>query len=58
MVLSEIQVGISNFYKWSKQALGFPGALLGCTRFFKNTVRKGAMKSLNDFMSKKTTPSN
>lgn len=47
-----------DFYKWSKQALGFPGALLGWTGFFKNTVRKGAMKSLNDFMSKKTAASN
>ncbi|MFY9311215.1 MAG: nuclear transport factor 2 family protein [Bacteroidia bacterium] len=49
---------VFDFYKWSKQALGFPGALLGWTGFFKNTVRKGAMKSLNDFMSKKAASSN
>ncbi len=49
---------VFDFYKWSKQALGFPGALLGWTSFFKNAVRKGAMKSLNDFMSKKSRASN
>ena len=47
-----------DFYKWSRQALGFPGAMLGWTGFFKNAVRKGAMKSLNDFMSKKAAASN
>ncbi len=44
---------VFNFYKWSKQALGAPGLLLGWTNFLKNKVRQGAMKSLNDFMSKK-----
>ena len=42
-----------NFYKWSKQALGLPGALLGWTKFLKKKVRQGAMKSLNDYMNKK-----
>lgn len=42
-----------DFYKWSKQALGPAGYVLGWTNFFKNTVRKAARKSLNDFMNKK-----
>ncbi len=41
------------FYKWSRQALGAAGVLLGWTGFFKKKVRQGAMKSLNDFMNKK-----
>ncbi len=44
---------VFNFYKWSRQALGIPGTLLGWTGFFKKKVRQGAMKSLNDFMNKK-----
>lgn len=46
---------VFNFYKWSRQAIGIPGSLLGWTAFFKNKVRLGAMKSLNDFMNKKLT---
>ena len=42
-----------NFYKWSRQALGVSGVLLGWTGFFKNKVRKAAMKNLSDFMNKK-----
>jgi ketosteroid isomerase-like protein len=42
-----------NFYKWSKQALGTGGLLLGWTHFLKKKVRQGAMKSLTDFMGKK-----
>ena len=42
-----------SFYKWSKQALGTGGLLLGWTRLLKNKVRQGAMKSLTDFMNKK-----
>ncbi|MFN2438753.1 MAG: nuclear transport factor 2 family protein [Chitinophagaceae bacterium] len=41
-----------NFYNWSRQALGLPGLLLGWTPFIKNKIRRQAMKSLNDFMSK------
>ncbi len=44
---------VFNFYKWSRQALGVPGTLLGWTVFFKKKVRQGALKSLNDFMNKK-----
>lgn len=44
---------VFNFYKWSRQALGITGALLGWIIFFKKKVRLGAMKNLNDFMNKK-----
>ena len=40
-----------DFYKWSSQALGFTGKLLGWTSFLKNKVRQTAMKSLTDFMN-------
>lgn len=42
-----------DLYKWSKQAIGLPAVLLGRTSFFQNKIRKTAMKSLHDFMSKK-----
>jgi ketosteroid isomerase-like protein len=42
-----------DFYKWSSQALGLSGKLLGWTSFLKNKVRQTAMKSLNDFMYSK-----
>lgn len=43
-----------NFYKWSKQAIGIPGVLLGWTNLFKNKVRRGAMESLAGFMNTKS----
>ena len=42
-----------DFYKWSSQALGLPGKLLGWTSFLQNKVRQTAMKSLADFMNSK-----
>jgi ketosteroid isomerase-like protein len=42
-----------DFYKWSSQALGLSGKLLGWTSFLKNKVRQSAMKSLTDFMNSK-----
>lgn len=42
-----------DFYKWSSQALGLPGKLLGWTSFLKNKVRQTARKSLDDFMNSK-----
>lgn len=41
-----------NFYKWSSQALGLSGTLLGWTPMVKNKVRKTAMKNLHIFMQK------
>ncbi len=40
-----------NFYKWSKQALGFTGLFLGWTTYLQNTVRKQAAKALFKFMN-------
>ena len=42
-----------DFYKWSSQALGVSGKLLGWTSFLKNKVRQKAMKSLEDFINSK-----
>ena len=42
-----------DFYKWSSQALGITGTLLGWTSFLKNKVQQKAMKSLSEFMSSK-----
>jgi ketosteroid isomerase-like protein len=43
---------VFNLYKWSSQAIGVPGKLLGWTNFFKNKIRQKAMGNLADFMSK------
>jgi ketosteroid isomerase-like protein len=39
-----------DFYKWSSQAIGIMGVLLGWTSFLKNKVRKTASKNLQDFI--------
>lgn len=44
---------VFSFYKWSRQAFGITGSLIGWTPFFKKKVRQGAMKSLDDFNNKK-----
>ncbi len=38
-----------NFWKWSRQALGFAGYVLGWTNFLKTKVSQGANASLADF---------
>ena len=38
-----------DLYKWSKQALGYKGAVLGKTLFFKNKVRYNTSKMLDEF---------
>lgn len=43
-----------DFYKWSRQALGLPGLLLGWTKGLKEKVRAQARKNLNDFCSQST----
>lgn len=40
-----------NFWRWSRQALGLTGWLLGWTPFLKNKVRGTAMSSLRKFMA-------
>lgn len=41
-----------DFYKWSSQALGLTGKLLGWTSFLRNKVQEKAMKNLAEFMEK------
>ncbi|MEX0722267.1 MAG: nuclear transport factor 2 family protein [Gracilimonas sp.] len=38
-----------NFWRWSKQALGIPGQVLGWTSFLKKKVQKQARKNLKRF---------
>jgi ketosteroid isomerase-like protein len=38
-----------SFHKWSKQALGAPGLLLGWTPIIRNATRKKARAGLDDF---------
>ena len=39
-----------NFWKWSKMALGLPGALLGWTPYLRGKVQKMARKSLDVYL--------
>lgn len=41
-----------NFWKWSRQALGFTGVYLGWTPLLRRTVKKNALISLATFMEK------
>ena len=41
-----------DIWKWSRQALGFPGALLGWSHFMKNKIHQNAVKNLEKFMAK------
>lgn len=41
-----------SFYKWARQAFGFPGLLFGWTRFMQESVRQKAMGNLTTFMTK------
>ncbi len=43
-----------NVWKWSRQALGMPGLLLGWSPFVHNKVRKMATQRLAKFMQAKT----
>ncbi len=40
-----------NFYTWAKQALGWPGILLGWTSIMKNKVQNSAKENLVKFMN-------
>ncbi|MBS1490071.1 MAG: nuclear transport factor 2 family protein [Bacteroidetes bacterium] len=44
-----------NFWKWSRQALGLSGWLLGWTGFFQQKVRNRALAGLAKWISRKTT---
>lgn len=41
-----------SLHKWSAQALGFTGWLLGWNRFFQRKIQNGARKNLLKFMTK------
>ena len=41
-----------NFWRWSVQALGIPGFVLGWTGWFKNQVRQQASANLQKFLAK------
>jgi len=41
-----------DLYRWSKQAMGFKGAVLGKTLFFKNKVRYNTAKMLDKYKKK------
>lgn len=41
-----------SFYKWSSQALGLSGKLLGWTSLLRKKVRKSARQSLGDFIQR------
>jgi len=42
-----------SLHKWSKQAIGFMGWLLGWNRFFQRKIQNGARKNLTKFMEGK-----
>ncbi|MFT4049285.1 MAG: DUF4440 domain-containing protein, partial [Solirubrobacterales bacterium] len=41
-----------NFYKWSRQALGASGLLLGWTPILRGAVQKKARAGLDDFITR------
>ncbi|MEN1785893.1 MAG: nuclear transport factor 2 family protein [Bacteroidota bacterium] len=41
-----------DLWKWTQQALGLPGYLLGWTSYMKNKIQKMTNKRLDDFISK------
>ncbi|WP_395045735.1 nuclear transport factor 2 family protein [Flavobacterium sp.] len=41
-----------DFYKWTKQALGLKGYLLGWTNFMQKKVKQNAKKSLQNYIQK------
>jgi len=40
-----------NFWRWSRQALGLPGLLLGWSGYLQNKVRATAMKGLKQYIA-------
>ena len=44
---------VFDFWRWSRQALGAPGALLGWAGFFHATVTKRALTGLDAFEAKR-----
>jgi ketosteroid isomerase-like protein len=44
---------VFDFWRWSRQALGLPGVLLGWSPIIQNAVRKQALKGLTTFQSER-----
>ncbi len=44
---------VFDFWRWSRQALGVPGLLLGWSPFLQNAVRKKALAGLDAFEAKR-----
>ena len=44
-----------DLYKWNRQALGFPGILLGWSGYLKNKIRVDARKQLEKFMARSSS---
>ena len=42
-----------DIYKWSRQALGLPGVLLGWSGYLKNKIRHDAKQKLAQYMNKR-----
>ena len=45
-----------DFWAWSRQALGVPGALLGWTPFFRSQVKRQAAENLQKYLAKQARP--
>lgn len=45
-----------SLWRWSRQALGIPGILLGWTLFLQNKIRRQARRSLEKFMTRSSSP--
>jgi SnoaL-like domain len=45
-----------SFWRWSRQALGLPGLLLGWTGFLRGKVRRGAARQLENYMKTYALP--
>lgn len=49
--LIKTHVDTFGFYRWSRQALGFPGLLLGWSGFLRRKVQGQARKGLDQFLA-------
>jgi SnoaL-like domain len=45
-----------DFWRWSRQALGTPGLLLGWSGFLRNKVRRGAARQLDKYLKNYALP--
>jgi ketosteroid isomerase-like protein len=52
----EKHTDVFDFWRWSRQALGPTGLLLGWSPILKNKVRNGAAQALDEFSAKRKSP--